>query len=398
VTPTETETVPALEAGVTLVVPAYNEEKGIGEVVERLLALAPTLAKRVEVLVVDDGSSDRTGDVASRAADGSTGIARVLRNERNRGYGYALKRGIAEARHGIVVITDADGTYPIDRIAELVSRVGAGAAMAVGARSLGSMGVPITRKPAKWLLNALAAFLAGRRIPDLNSGLRAMRRELVTRFEPILPDGFSFTTTITLAALTNGYSVEYLPVEYAKRTGTSKIRPIRDTVNFFTLVVRTVLYFRPLKVFVPLALALFAWATVVAWRDVTTKVPWKLVLGDVSIILYLAGLQVLVTGFLADLAAVSMRPTQLRESRAARSRLYQSPLLYFLIATAIALAIAIFLHGRDRLGWFRPPAPGEDFPRPRPLQPKTLATYVMTLQLFSAGLLADLLQRRGRLK
>jgi glycosyltransferase involved in cell wall biosynthesis len=396
VSPIEPETSTAREAGVTLVIPAYNEEHGIGEVVTRLIAMAPSIAPHVEIVVVDDGSRDRTAEVAAHVAGGSAGVVRVIRNETNRGYGFSLKRGIAEAKHGIVVITDADGTYPIERIAELVERVRGGAAMAVGARSLTSMGVPFTRKPAKWTLNALAAFLAGRRIPDLNSGLRAMRKSLVTRFEPILPDGFSFTTTITLASLTNGYAVDFVPIDYARRTGKSKIRPIRDTVNFFTLVVRTVLYFRPLKVFVPLALALFAFATPVIWHDIKANVlqPSNLApLGDVSIGLCLAAVQVLVVGFLADLASVSLRPTQLVPSRASRSKLYTSPLAFFLAATAISLLGAVFLHLRDRYGFLRGPDA-----KPRPLMPKTLALYVTTLQFFSAGLLADLLQRRGRLK
>lgn len=384
--PDDRETPRAAE-GVTIVIPAFNEENGIGAVVERLGALARSAPFAVEVLVVDDGSHDRTAAVAAAGGNG----VRVLRNERNRGYGFSLKRGIAEASHGTVVITDADGTYPSERIPELVERIRAGAAMAVGARSLTSMGVPLTRKPAKWTLNALAAFLAGRRIPDLNSGLRAMRRELVTRFEPILPDGFSFTTTITLAALTNGYEVQFVEIDYAKRTGKSKIRPIRDTVNFFTLVVRTVLYFRPLKIFVPLALVCFGVAAAVIFRDLRTK-DWKPVIGDVAVIAVLAGVQVLVVGFLADLAAASMRSTKASRMPIARSRLYRSPLGFFLIATVLVFFGAVFLHLRDA-------NPSEMFRAgpPRDLTPKTLALYVTALQLLSAGLLADLIQRRGRL-
>ncbi len=361
---------------------------------KELRALAKGVGYPVEIVVVDDGSSDGTATVLQSeiAADGTP--LRVLRNERNRGYGFSLKRGIQEASHPVVVITDADGTYPNAEIPKLVEKVRSGASMVVGARSLGSASVPWTRKPAKWLLNFLANFLAGRRIPDLNSGLRAMRRDLVAAFEPILPDGFSFTTTITLAAITNGFRVEYVPIDYAKRQGTSKIRPIRDTANFFNLVVRTVLYFRPLKVFTPLAVVLLAVGLRAVWHDINTNVfrpSNQEPIGDVSIVLLLAAVYMLVVGFLADLASYSMRSAELRKTQMTRSKIYENPLGYLLVATAIVLAFAVLSHLRDKYSLWR------DGP-PRPLTPKTLALYVTTLQFFSAALLADLLQRRGRLR
>jgi glycosyltransferase involved in cell wall biosynthesis len=378
------ERVDALDA-VTVVVPAFNEERGIAGVVQELRELGKSLGCPCEIVVVDDGSTDGTAAALEGARGTDGGGVRVLRNPENRGYGYSLKRGIREAKHPVIVITDADGTYPNDRIPELVARVRGGAAMAVGARSLASGSVPLSRKPAKWILNALANFLAGKRIPDLNSGLRAMRRDLPARFEPIIPDGFSFTTTITLAAVTNAFRVDFLPIEYAKRQGSSKIRPIRDTANFFNLVVRTVLYFRPLKVFLPLAGILLGCATGTAVRDLWQNVyvgGGNVVIGDVAVILFLAGVNVLTVGFLADLACEAWRPSGLRRRR----RIYENPLAFFMWAAVLFAAIALVLHFRDRYIF------------DRYLQPKTLAMWVSTLQLFSTGLLADVIQRRGQLR
>lgn len=375
---------PAGISGVTVVVPAFNEERGIRGVVHQLRGIAREIGYPFEILIVDDGSTDGTAAILEEEQRVDTVPLLVLRNPTNRGYGSSLKAGIRAATHSIVVITDADGTYPNDRIPELVARVRGGSAMAVGARSLVSGSVPLSRRPAKLVLNALANFLAGRRVPDYNSGLRAMRKDLVARFEPILPDGFSFTTTITLAALTNGFAVDFLPIEYGKRAGESKIRPIRDTANFFNLIVRTVLYFRPLKVFVPFALTFYAAAFVVALRDVQET--GRVKIGDVAVVLVLAGVQVLVTGFLADLACDAFRQESARKSSGVRSRLYDNPLGFFLGATLFLLCVSLYLHYRDK-GTFD-----------RNLTPKTLAIYVTTLQFFSTGLLADLIQRRGRLR
>src|SRR5690606_28317045 len=131
-----------------------------------------------------------------------------------------------------------------------------GADMAIGARTGAEANIPLVRRPAKAFLRRLASFLAGTPIPDLNSGLRAFRREFVQAYRPILPEGFSFTTTITLAALTNHHRVDYVSIDIAARSGTSKIRPIRDTLGFLSLIVRTVLYFNPLKVFYPVTVLL----------------------------------------------------------------------------------------------------------------------------------------------
>lgn len=280
--------------GVTVVVPAYDEERGIEGVVRRLFGL--DLGFPLEVLVVDDGSSDGTAAVLARLAPEFPRL-RLARHAVNQGYGAALKTGFAQARTDVVVITDADGTYPEDRIAELVARIDDGADMAVGARTGAEVHIPLLRRPAKAFLTRLAAFLAGTPIPDLNSGLRAFRRDFVLLYRPILPQGFSFTTTITLAALTNHHRVDYVSIDYAARAGRSKIRPVRDTLGFLSLIIRTVLYFNPLKVFYPATLVLgVAFLALLAWDLFVERN-----LGDKTVLVFVALLQVLTVGLLADL-------------------------------------------------------------------------------------------------
>lgn len=271
----------------TIVVPAYNEEKGIREVLLELGKLDP----RLEVLVVDDGSTDRTSEIVAESG------FRVIRHQMNRGYGAALKTGIRAARSDRIVITDADGTYPNERIPELVEKLDE-YHMVVGARVGQNVHIPLIRRPAKRALNLLANYLSETKIPDLNSGLRVFRKADVQRFFDILPSGFSFTTTITLSMHVNDLFVLYVPIDYHERKGSSKIRPIHDTLNFIALIVRTVLYFRPLKIFIPLAGFLFLLAIgVLGYSWYFTP---KIMDASVSIIL-MSSFQMAAIGLLADL-------------------------------------------------------------------------------------------------
>ena len=287
---------PLSQGGVTIVVPVYNEERGVEGVLRRLTAL--DLGVPLEVLAVNDGSKDGTGAVLARLAGELVGL-RVVTHRQNQGYGAALKTGFSYARHEVVVITDADGTYPEDRIVDLLACIDDGAEMAVGARLGEDVHIPLVRRPAKWVLRKLASFLAGIEIPDLNSGLRAFRRELVLAYRPILPQGFSFTTTITLASLTNGHRVDYVSVNYAQREGRSKIRPIHDTLGFTALILRTVLYFNPLKVFYPIAFVIGLGLLGSLYHDVFLEPSPNL--GDKTVLLFVAVVQVLSVGLLADL-------------------------------------------------------------------------------------------------
>lgn len=282
--------------GITIVVPVYNEEKGVEGVLERLAKL--DLGAPVEILAVNDGSRDGTAE-ALREVQKRIPNLRVVTHAANQGYGAALKTGFTHAKYEVVVITDADGTYPEDRIVDLLRCIDDGAEMAVGARLGENVHIPLIRRPAKACLRKLASFLAGTPIPDLNSGLRAFRRELVLAYRPILPQGFSFTTTITLASLTNGHRVDYVSVNYAQRHGRSKIRPFKDTLGFTGLIIRTVLYFNPLKVFYPVAGVILLGLLGSLYYDIFVEKPANL--GDKSVLLFVLWVQVLSVGLLADL-------------------------------------------------------------------------------------------------
>ena len=282
----------------SVVIPAYNEEAAVGEVVAQVREAFVNSGIDCEILVVDDCSTDRTADVAAEAS------AIVLRHETNRGYGAALKTGIRTARHEMVCIIDADGTYPAARLPELVVDCDSWD-MIVGARTSKAVHIPFIRRPAKWFLTLLANFLTGMRIPDLNSGMRVLRRSFVLEYFDILPDRFSFTTTITLAGLSDGLRLKFVPIEYRRRIGQSKVKPV-DAVNFLILIVRTMTYFRPLRLFLPMSLVLFTGAAIKLGIDIIKYDNIE----DTSVMLFLAGLQTLFVGMLADLICFVRRRTK----------------------------------------------------------------------------------------
>lgn len=242
-----------IEYRFTIIVPCYNEENAI---LETLSSLQHSLrdAGDYELIVVNDGSTDGSSIILEKAKKEHANI-RVVNHVRNKGYGAALKTGIRKANCNIIVITDADGTYPNERIPELVNMLESeDADMLVGARTAeGEVTYPTIRKIPKWFLTRYCSWIACRDIPDINSGLRVFRKDIAERFFNIFPDGFSFTVTITLAMLTNHYDVRYVPIGYSARIGNSKIKPIRDTLNFIQLIVRTGMYFAPLRVLLPVA-------------------------------------------------------------------------------------------------------------------------------------------------
>lgn len=231
---------------VTIVIPAYNEAEGLPGV---LAALRPWLERGAEIIVVDDGSTDNTAKVALE------GGARVIRHHNNKGYGAALKAGIRAAEREIVVLFDADGQFDTADIPKIVDALNE-TDMVVGVRPQGA-GSPTIRKPGKWLLSRTANYLAQTNIPDLNCGFRALRVETAKRFLNLLPNGFSFTTTITLAMFKDGYNVSYLPITVRPRTtGTSSVR-VADGFNTLLLIIRIIALFDPLKVFLPASALLF---------------------------------------------------------------------------------------------------------------------------------------------
>lgn len=231
---------------VTIIIPAYNEEKGLPGCLDALLPTAE--ARGWEVLVVDDGSTDGTPGIASEKG------VRLISHPYNKGYGAALKTGIRNASGEIVVTLDADGQHDPDNIEKLLTYTDS-YEMIVGSR-VNQRGI---RMPGKKALSMVANFLSGVKIPDLNSGFRAFRKETVMEFLHFCPSGFSFTTTVTLAYFRAGYSIKYIPIETERRVGrASNVRFFHDGYKTFLLIIRVIVLFNPLKVFMPASLVLFA--------------------------------------------------------------------------------------------------------------------------------------------
>ena len=277
---------------VTVVLPVYNERGHLAQEIARIRAALERSGKSFEILVVDDGSDDGSGEQL-RAMDG----IRLLQFRQNRGSGSARKAGTRAARGRVVVWTDADMTYPNERIPELVDEMD-GWDQVVGARTSEQGTAKAARVPAKWVIRTIASYLTETKIPDLNSGLRAFRADVARQYLHLLPAGFSCVTTITMAFLANGYSVKYVPIEYRERAGTSKFHWWRDTKRYLIQVIRLVLSYNPLKIFLPLGAALGLVGMGKLGFDLVDK---DLRIATNTLIILFASFQVLAIGLLADL-------------------------------------------------------------------------------------------------
>jgi glycosyltransferase involved in cell wall biosynthesis len=292
---------------VSVILPAYNEELALGDDLDDVRRAMETTRYRYEIMVVDDGSRDKTAAIAR-----SRPWVRLVQHPFNRGNGAARTTGTRAARGRILVFTDADRTYPNGRIPELLAMIDEGADMVIGARNVEAGTLRLLRTGAKTFIRKLAEFLTGTRIPDLNSGLRAQRRDLSLRYLPILPTSHSWVSTSTIAFLSNGYVVRFLPIDYFPRVGRSTFHPLRDTYNYLSLIIRAVMYFNPLKVFLPLSLFLLGLGTAkYLLYDILYRfgLAWPPpAMPAFTLALLFTGLQVAVIGLLADLI---VRRTQL---------------------------------------------------------------------------------------
>ena len=234
------------QSPVSIIIPVYNEEAVIGSVLDGLREWRA----RAEIIVIDDASTDRSAEIAARAG------VRVIRHRVNKGYGAALKTGIRAAVGDVIVMMDADGEHDTAQIQRLLDAMGDND-MVVGARGKGSH-APLMRRPGKWILSQVANYLAQTNIPDLNSGFRAFRKDIARLFLHILPNGFSFSTTLTLALFKEGFNIAYVPIITTPRVGSpSTVNPLRDGINTLMLIIRIIALFDPIKVFLPTSLALF---------------------------------------------------------------------------------------------------------------------------------------------
>ena len=260
-----------------------------------------------ELVAYDDASSDET---LARLEEAAASFPRlqVVHFQRNGGSGTVRRIGTQQARGEIVVWTDADMTYPNERIPELVQMLEKDPAVdqVVGARTSEEGSYKILRVPAKWFIRKLAEQLANSEIPDLNSGLRAFRREVALPYLRLLPAGFSCVTTITLAFLSNQHDVRYMPIEYAKRSGTSKFRFVSDAYRYILQVVRMVMYFNPLKVLMPVALFLLGLGVA---KGIFDMVVHPLLFAVNTVLIFVSGLIIASLALLADLIVRSRGDT-----------------------------------------------------------------------------------------
>jgi len=281
-----------LQRTCAIIIPVYNEERAVADTVTRIQGICSRIpGYAFEIVCINDGSSDGSGRILA----GLRGVT-VLTHPVNRGYGAALRTGLDYCEQEWVFITDADGTYPLEDLPQLLECTERGVDMVVGSRGgAGISGSPF-RRLARWVLRKMVHGLTGVMVPDLNSGMRVFRKSLYTEFRHLLPMGFSFTTTLTVASLYSGRRVEYIPIHYDRRIGRSNIKPMRDFFGFVMLIVRVATYFEPLRFFLPASFMLFGIGLLRAIRDIIVVNQF----GALSVILFLTAFQIFVLGVIAD--------------------------------------------------------------------------------------------------
>jgi len=288
---------------VSIVLPTYNEVGHLDAEVERITAAMDASDYTWEIIAVDDCSADGTLERLRELAATDERI-RVFEHRRNLGSGGARRTGTQASRGRFVVWTDVDMTYPNDRIPWLVDRLGQDDQL-VGARTSEEGTHKFARVPAKWVIRRLAQYLTQQEIPDLNSGFRVFRREHAVRYLHQLPNGFSCVTTMTMSFMTDGLSVGYVDIPYAARKGESKFHWYRDTRKYLLQVVRMILSYEPLRVFMPIGLALLFAGLAKVGFDVVTK---DFRIATNTLLLLFAAFQVISIGLLADLVVRVSKP------------------------------------------------------------------------------------------
>ncbi len=282
---------------VSVILPCYNEEESLAEEIRKIRETMDKSKIPYEFIVIDDASTDKTYEVAKAA-----GVT-VLRHERNKGVGGGRKTGILAAKSDIIITSDADGTYPAHPIPEMIEALH-DQDMVVGARVAERGTAFFLRYPVKLMIRKLASYMAGYRIPDLNSGLRVFKKSVALKYFYLLPDTHSWESTITLAFLCNHQKVKYIPIEYFKRSGgVSSFHPIKDTYNYISLIIRTILYFNPLRIFLPVTFGIFVIGLAKAIFDFTRFQR----IGVMDALVILTGVVVLMAGLLANLMVVLSR-------------------------------------------------------------------------------------------
>jgi glycosyltransferase involved in cell wall biosynthesis len=294
---------------ISLLIPVFNEKEAITETITKAHDVFSKMGEEFEILVINDGSTDGTEEILSKV---DMPKVQIINHPQNKGYGASMKSGIRRAKGDLLAISDADGTYPIVDFPKLYTAFKEkDADMVVGARTKKGAQIPLIRRPAKAVINVLVNSLSGRKIPDNNSGMRIFKKSMAEEFMHLYPQGFSFTITITLAAITSDYNVIYVPIDYFKRQGTSSMSSgfngIKHFLNFIGLIIRITTYFRPLKFFVWPATLLFFGG--IAYIGYTLKMESNV--SDAGMLMILTGIQIGLFGLLAEVVVRQGRAKRL---------------------------------------------------------------------------------------
>jgi glycosyltransferase involved in cell wall biosynthesis len=294
---------------ISLLIPVFNEKEAITETITKAHGVFSKMGEDFEILIINDGSTDGTEEILAKVD--IPGV-HVINHPENKGYGASMKSGIRRAKGDLLAISDADGTYPIVDFPKLYKAFKEkDADMVVGARTKKGVQIPLIRRPAKAVINVLVNSLSGRKIPDNNSGMRIFKKSMAEEFMHLYPQGFSFTITITLAAITSDYNVIYVPIDYFKRKGTSSMSSgfngLKHFLNFIGLIIRITTYFRPLKFFVwPATLLFFGGIAYIAY---TLKMDSNV--SDAGMLMILSGIQIGLFGLLAEVVVRQGRAKRL---------------------------------------------------------------------------------------
>lgn len=282
---------------ISVVVPVYNEAGAVAATLTTISQTLKAASIEHEIIAVNDGSSDQSGTILDAT---KLPHLQVIHHPENRGYGSTLKTGIKAAQHPWILITDSDGTYPIDRMPDLVAHLNDYDMVVASREKNPSQKVhdTLARKIGRSIVRRFASYVTGHQIKDINSGMRIFKKEDAERFWHLFPEGFSFTSTMTVASHNHGNSIKYVPIDYYKRSGNSSIKPAKDFAGFMSLITRLAIYYKPLKVFVPISIALFVLAFVVLFGS------WYFldhIMDATFAIFVIASLQTLSFGLIAEM-------------------------------------------------------------------------------------------------
>lgn len=299
---TECSTTETAASMLSVVIPAYNEEDGIAEIVERVLSVRPAVIAAgvadMELIVVDDGSADRTAEIVTGYPD-----VRLVRHPHNRGYGAALKTGFCAARGNLVGFLDADGTYPPEHFPDLCREALAGADLVVGSRRSGAASdMPLVRRVGNFVWSSLVSLLGNRRVLDPASGMRVFRREAFAQLYP-LPDGLNFTPVMSSRAVYENLRMVEVPIPYTERLGRSKLSVVRDGLRFLQTILWTSLNYNPVRLLGGLGVAAFAVGLLIALvlvgmrlSGIDTLGPWGVLGAFTAVVLGIAGVDFFALG------------------------------------------------------------------------------------------------------